>query len=159
MGLKIRDIEKRDIETVVAMCRAMSDESPYYSRKTFSENKVRSLITQIVTSWVTPMLGLIAEDEDGQAVGMIGAAVQDAFMCNEKFSTDFGVYVVPEHRGSSIGPRLVKRYIDWALAQGVKPEDIHLGISTGVEMERTVCLYERLGFKIVSYNMALKGTA
>lgn len=157
MAHRIRDIEKKDIEVVLGMCRAMAAESPYYRTKTFSERKIRALLVQTVTSWTSPMLGLIAETEDGQPVGMLGAMIQEPFMCEEKFSLDFGAYVEPEHRGSSVIVRLVKRYEEWALSKGIKPGDIHLGISSGVEMERTVCLYERLGFKLVSYNMVKNG--
>lgn len=158
MALRIRDIERRDIEVVVAMCRAMSDESPFYRERTFSEKKVRELITQIVTSWARPLFGKIVETEDGKPVGMIGAQIQEYFMSEEIFSTDFGIYLAPEYRNGSIFPRMVKQYEEWALSKGVHLEDIHLGISTGVAPERTVCLYERLGYKLMSYNMVKKGT-
>jgi GNAT superfamily N-acetyltransferase len=99
------------------------------------------------------MLGVVVEAEDGQLVAMLGATVYEEYMSEDKFATDIVLYVHPDHRGGSIIVRLVKLYEDWALRNGVKPENTKLSVGTGVEVERTVRIFERLGYKLNSYNM------
>lgn len=153
MALKIRPVEKADFEQVLAMWRSMMEESPVYRLKKFDEKRARDILNQMLMAWVNPLLGIVAED-NGRIVGMLGAAVRERFFDGSKYSTDFAVYVVPELRGSSAAIRLIKAYEKWADSKGVLPEDIMLGVSTGVEMERTVRVYERLGYMLVSYGMA-----
>lgn len=131
------------------MARAMHEESPRYRGMTFSEKKAIAMIDNYA-SWFSTGGAFVAE-LDGQRIGMIAGAVTEHFFTEDKFATDFVVYVKPEHRGSSAAVRLIKAFEEWATEQGVK--EICLGVSTEVDPERTVCLYERLGYRMSSYSL------
>lgn len=66
---------------------------------------------------------------------------------------DLLTYVVPEHRGG-LGIRLIKAYIERAKLLDI--DDIHIGVSTGLEPERTGKLYERLGFRHIGGGYAME---
>jgi GNAT superfamily N-acetyltransferase len=48
---------------------------------------------------------------------------------------EYGLFVAPEHRGGSAGPRLARAFIEWSKEHGAAV--INMGITTGVHAERT----------------------
>lgn len=127
----------------------MHEESPRFNDKPFIEEKAKQIIFGLIKSGG----GFVAE-KDGRLIGMVGGIVIEHYFSSAKFSMDFVVYVAPAERGSSVAVRLITAYEAWALERGA--EEIGLGVSTGVEQERTVNMYERLGYKVASYTM-IKG--
>lgn len=91
----------------------------------------------------------LAIDND-KIVGSIGGAVLPYFFSTRKKVGDLGFYVEPEYRGSRAAIKLVSALESWAKEMGV--EDIYLGQTTGVEVEKTKDFYERLGYKVVGVN-------
>lgn len=144
--LKVRRLEHADIEQVFAMSKAMHEESPRFRDKPFREEKAQALIGHLIA-----VGGGFVADLDGVLVGMVGGMLVEHFFSSQKFSTDLVVYVLPAFRGSSAGVRLIAAYEEWAFANGA--EEVGLGVSAGVEQERTVCIYERLGYKMASYTL------
>lgn len=153
MALKIRKLEREDFEQVLAMWENMMAESPEYKDEPFDRETSQAILTTMITSWVGDYLGLVAED-DGQLVGMLGAVVNKNFFNSTKYTMDFAVYVVPERRGGTVSIRMIREYEEWVRKKGIKK--CTLGVSTGLWVERTVSLYSRLGYKLVSYNMEKK---
>lgn len=149
MALKVRTIHLEDQEQLLAMARTMHGESPRYKGRSFSEEKARNIITML-TLRLGDSAGFLAETR-GQIVGMIGGAVVEDFFGHDKYATDFVLYVLPEHRGGWAAPRLIRAFEEWARDSGAT--EICLGVSTGIHMEETVCLYERLGYKISSVTL------
>lgn len=146
MALSIRRIEHGDVDAVMAMCEAMHAESPRFRGKPFLHSKAIGLIGHLLS-----VGGGFVAVKDDQLVGMVGGMLVEHFFSSQKFSTDLVVYVTPEQRGSSAGVRLIAAYEEWAFTNGA--EECGLGVSTGVEQERTVCIYERLGYRLAAYTL------
>ena len=85
----------------------------------------------------------------GTVIGGFMGAVTYSFFGDDVIASDFALYIEPEHRGGMSAARLVKAFEDWAINLGAK--EIYIGQSTGVEPERTVQFYERLGYEKVGY--------
>jgi GNAT superfamily N-acetyltransferase len=146
--LKVRPAQAKDIEQVNVMVAAMSNESPRYSRYPVNPSKVRNLVTYFCDG---PEGGGFVAEFNGEIVGMIAGMVVESRTHDYKFAADVGVYVTPEHRGSSAALRLIRMWEAWAFAQGA--DEVNLGISTDVNAEQTVHIYGRLGYKMSGRSM------
>jgi GNAT superfamily N-acetyltransferase len=137
----IRPMTAQDIPALLVLGAAMHGESRY-AKLDFDSEKLRGLGETMLgdpDSW----LALVAE-RDSEIIGFCIGYVAPHFFGNDLTSGDLAIYVVPEHRGGTIGARLVKLYTSWCEARGVK--EPLLGVSAGITPERTGRLYERLGY-------------
>lgn len=144
MALNIRKAEPKDFYKLLLMAELMHRESPRYSKMPFVLAKATASIRNLMNTG-----GAFVAEMNGDVIGMLGGVVIEHFFSSAKFSIDFVLYVLPKYRGSSAAVRLVKAYEEWAFAQGA--EEVGLGASTGIATEQTVCIYERMGYKIASY--------
>lgn len=94
-------------------------------------------------------VGFVAIEND-KIIGFISAIAHEYFFSNRKTASDLGFFVLPEFRGSRAALKLVKSLENWAKEIGV--DDLHLGQTTAVEMDKTKKFYERLGYKTVGFN-------
>ena len=88
--------------------------------------------------------------ENNQIVGFISGLVHEYFFSNRKRVSDLGFFVLPEYRGSRVALKLVKLLEAWAIEKNAN--ELHLGQTTGLEIDKTKKFYERLGFKTVGFN-------
>ena len=131
----------QDIPVLIVLGAEMHKESRY-ANLDFDPQKLWQLGETMLgnpDSW----LALVVE-RDGNIIGFCCGYVAPHFFGNELTSGDLAIYVVPEHRGGTIGARLVKKYTAWCEAQGVR--EPLLGVSAGITPDRTGQLYERLGY-------------
>jgi GNAT superfamily N-acetyltransferase len=94
-------------------------------------------------------VGFIAIKND-KIIGFISGIFSEYFFSNRKQVSDLGFFVLPEFRGSRAALKLVKSLETWAKEKGA--DDLHLGQTTAVEMDKTKQFYERLGYKTVGFN-------
>jgi GNAT superfamily N-acetyltransferase len=88
--------------------------------------------------------------EDDKIIGFISGIFSEYFFSNRKQVTDLGLFVLPEFRGSRTALKLVKSLETWATEMGA--DDLHLGQTTAIEMDKTRQFYERIGYKTVGFN-------
>ena len=131
----------QDIPVLIGMGEAMHGESRY-AKLDFDPGKL-SLLGETMLGNPDSWLAVVVE-RDGEIIGFCCGYVAPHFFGNDLTSGDLAIYVVPRHRGGTIGARLVKLYTDWCEARGVK--EPLLGISAGITPQRTGKLYERLGY-------------
>jgi len=140
----IRPATAADVATIVAIGEAMHDESRYRDPLPWCAPKVTGLLDWLLAS--DDGLVLVAE-AGGAIVGGFLGMVEDHWCSRARVATDFALYVVPEHRGSTVAARLLGAYITWARDRGAVL--VQAGITTGVHVEATSRLYERMGFQRV----------
>lgn len=122
------------------MGRLMHGESPRFRPLPFSQEKAQQLIEALIARG-----GAFVADIGGTLVGMFGGVVVEHFFSTTKMACDVVLYVTPEYRGTRIAPRLVHAFERWAIEAGA--DELVLGVSTGIEADRTASLYERLGYE------------
>ena len=138
-----------DIPEMVGLARAMAAESPRYRRYSFSTRKMENLLNYLLDN---PGEGIaFVAEQGGCVVGMVGGFATEAFFSTDRYVTDLGLYVSPKHRGGATALRLIKSFEAWAQTTG--SIDILLGISTEVMTDRTVRMYERLGYRMSSSSL------
>ena len=139
----IRPMTAQDIPALLVLGAEMHGESRY-ANLDFDPQKLWQLGETMLgnpDSW----LALVAE-RDSEIIGFCIGYVAPHFFGNDLTSGDLAIYVVPEHRGGTIGARLVKLYTGWCEARGV--QEPLLGVSAGITPERTGRLYERLAYTV-----------
>lgn len=138
----MREATYFDLPGLLSLGARMHAESPHFSRIAFSEEKLRETLMAVMGAphgflWIT--------ERDGKIAGVMVAIALQHWCSTDLVASELALFVEREHRGSMIAPRLIKRYLSWADGLGCK--QITAGVSTGVNVEKTTALYERLGFK------------
>lgn len=148
---EVRRATPDDVPAMVAMGRALHDESPRYRDMPFSERKLVDLAARLRGTLLSEDAAMFVATAGDALVGMAVVVTQPRFFNDERFLTDLTVYVKPEHRGGRAFLRLVNAWETWAVQQGVL--DLAIGVSTEINAQATVCAYERLGYRLAGYTM------
>jgi GNAT superfamily N-acetyltransferase len=126
---------------MLAMGRAMHNESPRFARHTFDPEKSLRVLTAMQDA---PSCLLLVVEADGALVGMLLGLVSEHHFCNGLVANELVVYVTPGARGGSAAVKMLRQFEAWAQGQGV--DEIVLGVSTEVAADRTADFYQRMGY-------------
>ncbi|MGQ7937355.1 GNAT family N-acetyltransferase [Paraburkholderia sp. D1E] len=108
----------------------------------FIEAKARAMFESLIDG-----PGVVFVNERvGQIVGGMACGLSGDWFSDIPLTFDYGVFVWPEHRGTFAGFALMKAYVNWARAQA-PVVNINIGVTSGIDEERTVALYGLLGLK------------
>ena len=141
----IRNARPEDIPALLDLGAKALAESEHPAR--FDRSKTRKMLRYAIMMHRKdgPMRVWVAETQ-GEVVGVLIGQMDALFFSSDRYATDLVFYTHPSHRGH--GLNLVRRFLEWA-RNDKKVVDITLQISSGIEVERTQDLYERLGLKFV----------
>jgi GNAT superfamily N-acetyltransferase len=148
---EVRRATPADFPALIAMGRALHDESPRYRDMPFNPDKLLALAGRLQGSLLYADAVILVATAGGEPVGMTVGVVAERFFNDERYVTDLTVYVKPEHRGGSAFLRMIRALEAWAADQGVA--DLAIGVSTEIHADRTVCAYEKLGYRLAGYTM------
>ncbi len=144
----IRKATIDDIQDIIEMAKAFHRESD--ARKyTLTNERIKELTTLIISTG----LGILAV-KDGEAIGMMGAMLQKNVFFDELMAGDYLIYVKPEYRGTEAAQLLVDYYIQWAKTYGARC--IGIDIESGINDERAINFYNKMGFRVTGYHMKLE---
>lgn len=163
MAKIIELIDYKCLPQILDLGQAMHDESPRYKGSIFNYDKAFGLCERLVESdrgfiavAFIDKAKVASEDILGgptetmsEIIGMIGGIISEDYFGDSLTACDLLMYVKPEHRGGMTAIRLAKAYEAWAKNYGVR--QIQLGVSTGLEAEKTRALYNNLGFQDAGY--------
>ena len=88
--------------------------------------------------------------KDNKLIGFIAGLKHEHFFSNKEKVSDLGFYVLPEHRGCSAAVKLIRKLEGWTKDNQIN--DLCIGQTTSVEINKTKQFYERLGYKVVGFN-------
>lgn len=136
----IRKATFDDIPRLVELGRVMHAEAPNFRAMAFDPERLAMTLQTVIESdrgfaWVI---------EGDEVVGGLIAMAVPHWFSPEVTACDLALFVLPEHRGGIGCARLLNRYRSWAAGLGATK--IQLGIMTGVHVEQTRALCERLGW-------------
>lgn len=142
--MTVRPATIEDLPHIINMAADMHTESRYRTT-TFVPGRLGQIAASLMHN---PDGFAYVAEQDGELIGcMLAQIMREPWFSLEAVAYEYGVYVKPEHRGTSAGGRMVKAFKEWAVERGAMLID--LGISTGITEDRTGAFYERLGFKRV----------
>jgi GNAT superfamily N-acetyltransferase len=127
---------------VESLARTMRDEGSF-SKNSWNPTKLQAALSS------PNVFCALVQDDDGYYGGIIGL-VAEQFFGDDLIACDLGLFILPEKRGTSAAPRLIQAFEQWAKERGAK--EVHMGQTTGVEMDRTRRLYEAMGYEVVGFS-------
>lgn len=140
-SLAILPAKKGDLPAIVELAAQVHEESQW-ARFPLDRSRTRTLLSSLMES--PDGVVLIAIEGGGRrVVASVACLVSDHPYMAVRIAIEFGVLCKSEDSGAAIA-RLVRAYEDWAKKRGAVVAQI--GITNGVEQERTAQLYSHLGF-------------
>jgi|OM-RGC.v1.024548353 Acetyltransferase (GNAT) family. len=133
--------EEHDLEAMYNLGKDMHEESEFAGLD-WDPEKVRSWIHRNIHD--TNRFVLCAYD-DNKLCGIFIAGISTFYFGNSTISSDYIWYVDKDYRGTRVGIRLLKRYVEWAKSREV--DRIQVGVSSGMTVDRTGELLVRMGFE------------
>jgi GNAT superfamily N-acetyltransferase len=110
----IRKLKSSDIAEVMILAKAMHEESPFYNRYPFSEEKITRLYEVFLQN--PDWLCVVAELNE-KIIGFLAVTIVPTFFGDARFVEDISFYVEPKYRGTSAALRLVRFVEEWAIMQ------------------------------------------
>lgn len=134
----LRPIKVEDIGLIIEMLLALHVESPHYNKVQPDEQYVSTTLASMIEQ--PNFIGCIDSDLRGFMFGIANQTWFDP----ELNAYELLLYILPEYRGTTLALRLIKQFEQDALRLGC----IHVraGATTLVNEERTLRLYERIGY-------------
>lgn len=139
--------ESRYEQQVLGLAREMHAESLLHRDMVFDEAHV---VARFQQAWHDPHLYFRLCVKDGEAFGGFFGGIGPTFFSATMIAKDYAWFVKPSARGSCAAVALLADFEEWAHARGVK--HIVIGQSTGVQIQATKALYERLGYESLGVN-------
>lgn len=144
-GVTIREATDQDIIEVVRLGHAFWDESPTYRGM---EKDVATMIGFAYNARANPgSFFRVAVDTAGEVIGFMFAERAPYGFHDSQFAYDRLLYVTPDRRGGATARMLIEALEQWCKEHDVAR--ILLGVTTGIHSERTVQLYNKLGYVTV----------
>lgn len=137
---------------IIVMAKEMHAESASHSDMLLDENKV---ISQLRLSVTNPDVYVRFAVRGEEVLGGFFGMISPVFFSRERAARDMAWFVRKSRRGSLAAVMLLADFEAWAMAKGV--HKFFLGQSTGVAVETTKLLYEKLGYTVVGVNTVKVG--
>lgn len=138
----VRDATLDDIPAMVALGEIMHAESRY-SFMAYDGEKVAITLKTLMQTGGFVRVHVKDGEIDGGMVGYMG----NPWFSGERVASELALFVVPGKRGGMAAWYLLSEFGAWAENQGAR--EITLAITTGVKVEETGRMYQRLGFEQV----------
>ncbi|HCQ9940301.1 TPA: GNAT family N-acetyltransferase [Acinetobacter baumannii] len=149
--MQVRAANLNDLDTLVDFGKRLTKESPIFSKQGFDEQSASDLFEYLIKKHNSIFLAL---DEYQNPVGTVIGVIETDWRTGHKLAFEQGVYVLPEYRKSSIAKLLVNTFIGWAQLKNA--DRIQIGTMTGIHADKTVKLYESLGFNLIGYVLEME---
>lgn len=122
------------------LARLMHKESTYRDLD-FCEDRLMDVYKGTLEGHYTVFVN---ETPENNISGMVGGVISPHFFGNDLIVQDLFIYVHENARHGYLGVKLIKQLEAFADKRGAKV--VCLGITTGINEERTAKLYEKLGY-------------
>jgi RimJ/RimL family protein N-acetyltransferase len=129
-----------DIQPICKLGKKMHVESEFKDLH-WNEEKVLKWLDMNVKS---PNRFVLCAYDESTLAGVFIGSISEFYFGNDRLASDLLWYVGVDYRGGRVGIRLLKEFEKWAREQNV--DRIQVGVSSGMSIERTGALLERMGF-------------
>lgn len=141
----------KDLGTLVDFGKRLTQESEKFRNQGFDEDRACQFFANLINHCESIFLVC---DEYNNPIGTLIALIDRDWRTGHRVAFEQGVYVLPEYRSSGAGTDLVNTFIQWA--QEHNADRIQIGTMTGIHAEKTVLLYETLGFERSGYVLEME---
>ena len=136
----IREATTADVDRMLELGEAMHRESRY-APLAWNADRVRAMIAALIGS--QDGLAIVAE-RSGRIVGGFLGEISPFYFSDATVASDYAVFLDKSERGGITAARLIREFVEWADQRGATR--IQIGVTTGITVDSTCRLFERLGF-------------
>ena len=111
----VRNATAGDIPALIELGARMYIESRYSQNSPFDEEKCAELARNLISS---PAGCLLVVEKDDAVIGWLAGGIAEQWFSRQLMAFEYGLFIAPEHRGGTAGPRLAKAFITWAEEHG-----------------------------------------
>lgn len=140
-------LNREDALEILALAEAMHHEAPSFQNKPFDKHRMWAILDSTLHN--PHNVCMIYAKIDGKIVGGILGKISEQFFSGERVASDYGMFILPEYRGSLTFVKMFKAFEDWAVEN--KAKTIIVGHTTGIETEKAKSLFPRLGYSLMGY--------
>ncbi len=133
----IRTVTAEDIPAIVDALETMRLESPTYKACPADPDWWSTTLTSMIQSTT---FGVIHDEYDGFMLGV----ASPTWYQRRVDAHEMILYVQPDRRGGMLAARLIRAFEQECRARNA--HTLHVGVSSGMNEERTEALYLRLGY-------------
>ena len=108
--------EMSDFDAVYKMCRKFVKTTIY--KDYFNDDTMREFAQTFITSPISEKVGLLALNEEGKPVGLLGGMINNFIFGDIKMAVEIAWWVEPEFRKSGLGKELIDAFELWANKNG-----------------------------------------
>jgi GNAT superfamily N-acetyltransferase len=149
--MRVREAQASDVERVVQLCAEHAYPELPWKHVRFDSDALVETLRHIVGSPTGTCI--LLEEDDGDVVGFALVFLNRYFFSHERYAADLTFYVRPDCRRGWPGVRLIRAMIAYAKSQNV--QELLLTVTSGVKVERTVRLIERMGGKVLGRSLSI----
>lgn len=139
----ITKLDPDDLPKLKELAHRFYQETYHSERYELVENKLLRVLTAASTNPSKFFLAY-AKNEVGEVEGIIAGIIVEHLFSDAKLAQDMGLYVVPEKRGSSLGPRLIQVFEQWSKEQNTDYTVIYH--DTGINTDKVIPFFKKLGY-------------
>ena len=138
-----RKARSEDLGRIIPLCVSMQAETEYM-RFPINMEKLESFILGMTDGDD----GFVLVAERGEdIVGLFIGCRHEMFFSDLDQASEMLFYVAQSARGSIVGKRMIQRFEEWALEHNCAR--VLIGVSSGVNTDRTEALLGKIGFKAI----------
>lgn len=149
--MRVREAQANDVDRVVKLCAEHAYPELLWKHVRFQPDALTETLRLMIGSPTGTCL--LLEEEGGELVGFALVFVNRYFFSHDRYASDLTFYVRPDRRRGWPGVRLIRAIIAFAKSQNVR--ELLLTVNSGVKVERTVQLIERLGGRVLGRSMSI----
>ena len=138
-SVKIRQATAHDLSEIITLLERMHEESPIAAPPIHYPKLVA-----VLNDAMTNFLCAVAENQDGKLIGCAAAVMTEWFFSLETYVGDIFIYVLPAHRNSNAGTKLMRTIIRYAEQQ---ERPLVTGPTSGLDVDRKEKFYGSHGLK------------
>jgi len=146
--MRIKPLEISEISDAMLLCRKFWEETPIFSRYRWDNEKTFDIIADSITEDDSC---IYIAFEDSTPVGIIRGSVEAGTFTRDKWLYADLVYVVADKRGSSIGKKLVNKWIEFGESKDIV--DMWFSVNSGIDMNKSVEFFKSMDFKVAGMQM------
>ena len=140
-----------DADALICLLEAVHYESPQLSAYDFDREQTENSVIGMLARTETDTVALIAY-RDGTPIGCMGAMIVPQMTTKTLVASELLLYVEPAHRGTRAALMLVRAFEKWA-----QPYDMRAGSSLGIDDDKAINFYSRLGYTPDSIGVGKRG--
>lgn len=146
----VRTATIEDLDILIDFGQRLTKESPHFQKQGFNVQRAEAVFIHLINKG---SIFIVYDQYDNAVGGLIGCMDID-WRTGHKLAFEQGVFVLPEYRSTGVATQLVEAFKAWAIDHHA--DRIQIGTMTGIYAEKTVSLYEGLGFELKGFVLEME---